>query len=372
MRHHLKYLTVALAGTFAATTSVQADTYVYNSWFGNKHTVNTLALAPVFAMIAEQTNGEAEWDLVVGAQLASGPGTPEAVSSGLVDGGMAFAPYQPRLLGATNTIFSNSLLGPDVMAAVAAMNETVMLGCPECQEEYKDMNAVGFAGYAVTPYRFMCRQVIETVSDLEGLKVRASGGGVSISEIAGATPVSMSPGDATTALERGTLDCVLGSVSWLHSFGYMDVVESVVDSPMGNGGPPLLMFINRDVWNGMSPEARATHIRLAPELVVSATLEGQIENDVGIVNRAKEAGIVFTPDSDEFQAVMLEHDKRQRQRVIDEATAAGVEHPAEILEYYLASYARWQVLLDERGRDHDSIVQALWDEIYSKVDPENM
>lgn len=372
MKNTLFSSALALAMAIAGPSTVSAKDYVYNSWFGTKHTVNTLALAPFFEKIAEETDGAAKWELVMGAQLASGPGTPEAVGTGLVDGGMAFAPYQPRLLAATNTIFSNSLLGDDVMAAVAAMNETVMIGCPECLDEYKRMNAVGFAGYAVTPYRFMCRDVIGSVADLKGKKVRASGGGVSITEIAGGTPVSMSPGDATTALERGTLDCVLGSVSWLHSYGYMDVTKSVVDSPMGNGGPPLLMFLNRDAWKGMSPEVRAAHIRLAPELIVTATLEGQVLNDAPIIERAKEQGIVFTPDSPEWQAIMQEHDKRQRQRVIDQATDAGVKQPAEILDFYLASYARWQKLLDERGRDHDSIVKAIWDEIYSKVDPESL
>ena len=370
MRKRLITLSLALATALGGVNGAYADKYVYNSWFGDKHTVNNLALRPILERITEETGGDATWELVVGAQLASGPGTPEAVGTGLVDGGMAFAPYQPRLLAATNTIFSNSLLGPDVMAAVAAMNETVMFGCPECQEEYAEMNAVGFAGYAVTPYRFMCRDVISSLSDLEGLKIRSSGGGVSISEIAGATPVSMSPGEATSGLERGTLDCVLGSISWLHSFGYMDVVKSVVDSPMGNGGPPLLMFLNRDVWQSMSPETRATHIRLAPELIVLATLEGQIENDEGIIQAAKDRGIIFTPDGPEWQAVMTEHDKRQRQRIIDQATEAGVEHPGEILDFYIASYARWQALLDEKGRDHDTIVQLLWDEVYSKVDPE--
>jgi nitrite reductase/ring-hydroxylating ferredoxin subunit len=151
--------------------------------------------------------------------------------------------------------------------------------------------------------------------------------------VAATVPVSMSPGDAASALERGTLDCVLGSVSWLHSYGYMDVVQSVVDSPIANVGPPLLMFINRDVWQGMSPETHATHVRLAPELIVSATLEGQVLNDAGIVESALEAGIVFTPDSPKFQVIMIEQDSRQLQRVIDEAIAARVEHLAEILDF---------------------------------------
>ncbi|MDF0602013.1 hypothetical protein P1J78_14810 [Psychromarinibacter sp. C21-152] len=364
------------AATLAATTALAgaqtaaAEEYIYSSWFGTNHTANVMALGPFFEKLAEATDGEAEWKLVPGAQLASGPGTPEAVGNGLVDGGIAIAPYQPRLMAATNTIFSNSLLGKDTLAAAAAMNEAVLFGCPECREEYRDLNAVGFAGYATTPYVFMCATDVQSVDDLKGLKVRSSGGGVSISEIAGATPVSMSPGEATTALERGTLDCVLGAVSWLKSYGYQDVVETVVDSPMGTGGPPLLMFLNRDIWNGMSPEVRAAHIELAPELVASASYDAQLANDARIVEAAVADGLKITPDSAEFQAIMEEHDRRQRDRVIEEAKAAGVENPEEILDFYLASYDRWKTLLDEEGRDRETFVRLLWDEIYSKVDPE--
>lgn len=372
MNIRLTTLMIALTVALVGTTAAQADKFVFSFWFGAKHTANTMALAPYFKILLEESNGEIEWDLVPGAQLASGPGTPEAVGEGLIDGGIAIAPYQPRLMAATNTIFSNSLLGKDTLAAAGAMNEAVLLGCPQCQEEIRKMNGVGFGGYATTPYVFMCNADVKTVDDLKGLKVRSSGGGVSISEIAGATPVSMSPGDATTALERGTLDCVLGAVSWLKSYGYMDVVKTVVESPMGTGGPPLLMFVNRDVWDGMTPEMRALHIKHTPDLIAGASFDAQMMNDVAIKELAEAEGVVFTPDNEGFASLMIEHDKRQRQRVIDNAIEANVENPGEILDFYLASYARWQKLLDDEGRDRDTFRRLLWDEVYSKIDPETL
>mgnify|MGYP000409833987 CR=1 FL=1 len=372
MKIRLSALAAGLLATVAAVAPANADKFVYSSWFGANHTANTMALEPYFEMLAEKTDGKVEWDLVPGAQLSSGPGTPEAVSNGLIDAGIAIAPYQPKLLPATNTIFSNSLLGDDTLAAAAAMNEAVLFGCPQCKEEYHELNAVGFGGYATTPYVFMCRSDVQTVDDLEGLKVRASGGGVSITEIAGATPVSMSPAEATTALERGTLDCVLGAVSWLRSYGYMDVVESVVDSPMGTGGPPLLMFVNRDIWQGMTPEMGAAHIELAPDLIAGASFDAQVNNDAKIVEDAKAEGVSFTPDNEGFANIMVQHDEAQYDRVIQQAKDAGVENPEEILDFYKSSYERWQELLDEQGHDRDTFRRLLWEEIYSKVDPENL
>ena len=363
---------VCAAALMLTATSTAAEEYIYGSWFGTGHSINQMGLAPYFDLLRERSGGEIDWELVPGAQLASGPGTPEAVGTGLMDGGIAIAPYQPRMMPATNLIFANALPGDDALAAAGAMNEAVMLGCPECQDEYAEIGAVGFGGYATTPYVFMCRDMVETAEDLQGLKVRSSGAGVNISTIAGATPVSMSPADATQGMERGTLDCVLGAVSWLRSYGYMDVVESVVEEPMGMGGPPLLMFLNRDRWAAMTPEQRALHIELAPDLVAGATYDGQIEVDAGIVEAAKEAGVTFVPGNEGFAALMATHDEQQREINVRNATDAGVENPDEILDYFLAAYDKWQGLIEDRGSDKETFRTLLWEEVYSKVDPENL
>lgn len=365
--------TIAIPVVAAALAlPAQAETFVYGSWFGTNHSVNQKGIAPYFDYLRERTDGEVDWELVPGAQLASGPGTPEAVGNGLMDGGIAIAPYQPRMMPATNLIFSHALPGDDALAAAGAMNEVVMLGCPQCREEYHEIGAVGFGGYATTPYLFMCRGKVESVDDLKGLKIRSSGAGVNISTIAGATPVSMSPADATSALERGTLDCVLGAVSWLRSYGYMDVTETVVDAAMGMGGPPLIMFVNRDVWNGMNPEMRRIHIELAPYLVAGATYDGQIVVDEEIVAQAKEAGVTFVDGGEDFEALMATHDSQQREINLNNARDAGVENPEAILDYYVAAYERWKTLLDEQGHDKDTFRILLWDEVYSKVDPDNL
>ncbi|MHA7874771.1 type 2 periplasmic-binding domain-containing protein [Roseivivax sp.] len=363
---------VAALAVLALSGPAMADEFIFGSWFGVNHSVNAKGLAPYFELLREKSDGEIDWDLVPGAQLASGPGTPEAVATGLMDAGIAIAPYQPRMMPNTNFVFSHSLPGDDALAATGAMNETIMLGCPGCQDEYRNNNAVGFAGYSTTPYRFMCRDMVDEVSDLQGKKVRASGGGVKISEIAGATPVSMSPAEATTALERGTLDCVLGAVSWLRSYGYMDVVESVVDSPMGMGGPPIMMFVNRDSWGAMTPEMRAMHIELAPDLVAGAAYDGQVTYDADIIAAAKEAGVAFPEGGEDFAEVMATHDTNQRAANIAAAEDAGASDPQAVLDYYTAAYERWQGLLDERGRDRDAFRSLLWDEVYAKVDPESL
>jgi len=372
MRRLTGKVTAALVAILLATTPAMAKEYIFGSWFGVNHPVNVHALAPYFEKLNETTNGSVAWKLVPGAQLSNGPGTPEAVGSGLMDGGITMAPYQPSMLPSTNSIFSHSLPGNDVLAATGAMNETLMLGCPGCRAEFEANGAVGFGGYSTTPYRFMCRGKLRKVADMAGLKVRGSGGGVNIVRIAGATPVSMPPSDATTALERGTLDCVLGAVSWLKSYGYMDVAETVIDSPMGMGGPPILMYLNRDVWNSMSADDRAAHIRLAPGLVAGAVIEGQIEIDVAVTAAAKARGIIFVPDSAEWAAIMVERDRQQRGINLENAKANGAEGAGAVLDFYLAAFEKWKKLIAAKGSDSATFRKLLWDEVYSKVDPDSI
>ncbi|MHA6344413.1 TRAP transporter substrate-binding protein DctP [Roseivivax sp. CAU 1761] len=362
--------TVAALAVGLAATPLQARELIYGSWLGASNATNTEALEPYFEMVAEATDGAIEWKMVGGAQLANGPATPEAVGSNMMDAGLVMAPYQPRMLPATNLIFSQSLLGTDYLASVGAMNEMLMLGCPQCRDEYERNDAVGFAGYGSSPYLFMCRGDVQSIDDMQGLKVRASGGGVNMTELVGATPVSMPPSEATSALERGTIDCVLGAVSWLTSYGYIDVTDTVVQAPMGMGGPPIMMYVNRDVWEDMSPEEQQAHIDHAPDLVTMTTFDAQIAVDEAAVAAAKERGIAFVEGGAPFDAAMQERDKMQYGLNAENAREAGVENPEAILDAYLAAFEKWKGIIDsEVGSDRDKFRDALWSEVYSKVDP---
>jgi TRAP-type transport system periplasmic protein len=367
----MKRLLLTLAAAIALAPAADARELIYGSWLGANNSTNTKTLARYFDMIKERTGGEIAWTLVPGSQLANGPATPEAVKNGLMDAGLVMAPYQPRMLPATNMIFSQSLIGDHLLASIGAMNEVLMLGCPECLDEFRRNEAVGFGGYGVSPYLFMCRGEPRTLADLAGLKIRGSGGGVSIIEIAGGTPVSMPPNDATSALERGTLDCVLGGVQWLISFGYLDVVNTVINAPMGMGGPPVLMYVNREVWQSLTPEQRKIHIELMADAVTFEAFDAQMVKDREAIAAAKEKGVVFVDGGEAFAEVMAKRDAIQYQMNADNARTSGVKDPEAILDFYLAAYEKWKTIIaTEVGEDPAKFREAIWREVYAKVDPE--
>ena len=107
----------------------------------------------------------------------------------------------------------------------------------------------------------MCRHSVKSLADIKGSKVRASAGGVGLMEALGEVPVAMDGVAATTALQRGTIDCVHGDPQWLEAFGYGDVTKSVFMHPMGIGGPAMVLYLNRTTWTSLTPEEKKAMVR---------------------------------------------------------------------------------------------------------------
>lgn len=364
------YSAVLTAACAVQAGPILAKDLVYGSWMGANASTNAITLPRFFDSVREATGGSIDWTLVPGGQLATGPGTVDAVKGNLIDGGTTMAPYTPRELPTTNAIFTRTVSGDDVVGTAGAMNELMLLHCPGCQAEYKRNNAVAFGGYNTTPYLLMCKPEIKSVGDLSGTKVRASGGGVEIMKIAGATPVAMSPAEATSALERGVVDCVMGSLAWLRNYGYMDITKHVVEFPLGMAGPPILMYLNRDVWTDTTPEERQAHIDNAAELVAVGTITAQLDIDAEVKAKALEEGIGFHKGGADFAAVMEQRVQEQEAKIVEVALAAGVDDIEGLLAKYTELLAKWNGLSKDIGMDVGKFTDALNAEVYSKIDPE--
>lgn len=359
-----------LAGVSAMPASAQE--HIYGSWVSPNHGLNRLALPPVFDSVQQATDGDVTWRLVAGGQLVNGRGTLGGIKDGLIDAGFVLAPYTPSDLPATNLVFNTLVFGRDVVAAAGAMVETVLLHCPQCLEEYKANNGVALAGYAASPYLLMCREEVRTVEDIAGLKIRASGGGVYVMQLAGATPVAMSPAEATTALQRGALDCVLGAPAWLQSYGYQDVARFVLDYPMGMGGPALHFFMNRDRWNALSDPQKQAFIDAAPRSIAEASISAYIVEDNRILDAAIADGIVVHKGGADFAAIAAQREIEQREQNLATAREHGVKDPEAILDAFDQALEKWQGLSVEIDTDVARFTAALQREIYDRIGPDDL
>jgi TRAP-type C4-dicarboxylate transport system substrate-binding protein len=348
--------------------SAAARELTYGSWTPPRDAFNTKTLPAMFEQIKQDTKGSITWKLIAGGSLLEARGTVPGVKDGLADAGLGIAPYVPNLLPATNLIFSTQVWGDDVVAATGAAVETVILHCQQCLDEHKAQNAVPLGGFTASAYLPMCRDNVRSLADLKGRKVRASAGGVGLMEALGAVPVGMDPASATTALQRGTIDCVHGDPQWLEGFSYMDVTKSVLMHPMGIGGPAMALHLNRKVWLGLTPEEKKAMVRggalgSAMQAINTFILDGE-----RVLEVARKRGIALNPGTKEIDDAIAAFAPKQRAANIAAARKFGVKDAEAVMAAYLKAQERWRGLSKGIGRDIGKMRDALMREVYDKFD----
>jgi TRAP-type C4-dicarboxylate transport system substrate-binding protein len=364
-------LAATCAAVFAFATEAGARELVYGSWVSPKHGVNEDALPPLFKGVAKDTNSEITWKLVPGGALVNGNTTLAGIRDGLIDAGFGISVFTMKNTPSTALLHSTLVDGDDNVATTGAQNEVVLLHCPSCQKEWKANNTIYLAGFAPTPFRFICRDKVETVADFKGKKVRATGGGVALVQLGGAVPVNMTPAEATTALQRGTIDCVLGAAEWLKSYSYQDVAKYVVSTPMGMIGPAVSMAMNYKTWKSLTDKQREAHWKYLPLVNAHSALSAYHYRDEKILADAKSVGVTLTKGTG-FDEIMKKRLIEQRKANIERFGGFGVKEPGKILDDFDKALAKWRKLSKEINNDVGKFAAVLKREIYDKLDPNKL
>ncbi len=364
----MSILTAAILCATVLAGGAQARELTFGSWTPPRDAFNTKTLPAVFEQIKQDTKGSLTFKLIAGGSLLDARGTVPGVKDGLADAGLGIAPYVPNLQPATNMIFSTHVWGNDVVAATAAAVETAILHCQECLDEHKAQNALPLGGFTASAYMPMCRDNVQSLADLKGKKIRASGGGVQLMEALGAVPVAMDPSSATTGLQRGTIDCVHGDPQWLEGFGYMDVSKSVFMHPMGIGGPAMALYLSRTTWLSLTPDEKKAVVRGAALASALQAINTFILEGERVLNDAKAKGIALNPGSKEVDDVIAGFAPKQRATNIENAKKFGVKNAEAIMDSYLKAQEKWKILSKEIGRDVNKMRDYLMREVYDKFD----
>jgi TRAP-type C4-dicarboxylate transport system substrate-binding protein len=362
---------VSLAiGIGAATSTAFGRDLIYGSWVSAKHGLNVFAIPQFMESVAKDTNGAVTWKLLPGGSLVSGNTTLSGIRNGVVDAGLIIPSYTAKELSGNSLVMGVQVFGEDTLAASAAAVETVMLNCPECLEDFKKQNAVYLAGHAASPFYVMCRSPVEKLADLKGKKVRSSGSGSRMVAALGGVPTPMSPAEGVTAMQRGAIDCVFGSIAWLQSYSYQDVVTHVLNIPLGIVGALGTYTVNRKTWDGFTPEQKKVHFEHLPMLASRAIIKAYVEEDIRVEKEAKAKGIKFVKaDPKEFNDVIKQFSASEEKVLVSTAQKFGVKNPEQVLASFDKNLKKWQSLTPAIGLDVDKYAAAIKREIYDKLDP---
>ena len=369
---HTRGRALALAGLSAAglglAVPASGQTLQYGNYLPPTHLSNALALQPMFDRIAEESGGKLKINLQAGGALAGAKDTLSSIETGLIDGGFIVSVYVPTEIPLNTTMSDMAMLMEDPVTMVGALNETVLLDCPECLAEYEGHDVTYLGAYSTTAYNLMCKDPIATAEDIKGLKIRSAGDvyGRWIAELGG-TPVNVSNSEAYEAMQRGQLDCVYGSLGWLKSLSLWDVSKHVLRQEMGAFGGGALIAFNSDTWEGLSPESRQMIVDAIPE-ALAALAAGYTAEDEVAATEAAEHGVTINPADPGVNALLAEYQKGEVDRAVAQAEGRGATTARKLADAYLENLKKWKAISDEVGSDEALIAEALRREIYSKLE----
>lgn len=369
------------AGRFAAAmvaglaaglpAAAQAKDYVFATFVPPTHGIVVHALNPLIDEIKADTKGSVSFTLKPGAQLFKGPESITSTGRGLADA-TTYAPhYNPSQLPHVYILVDLQLVAPNGVVGAAAAMDTI-LNCPECMNDYKKANTLVLALYGTGTNNLWCRKDVKTVADAKGLKIRTSGATGRFVKALSGTAVGMAISEMPGAMERGQIDCVIGPLAWIKSYGMIDSVKSIVDFPIGSYPAANTLVMNLDTWKGFSAADKKAVWRRAALAQARATNDGYLKFDDEALKEIAEKKIPINAGGKDYDELLEKHLVSEIAATVEGAKKRGVADPQKVIDLFLANVKKWSGILGKAPYDTAAYDKALWDNLYSKIDPEKL
>jgi TRAP-type C4-dicarboxylate transport system substrate-binding protein len=362
----LCWVFICFAGTFAVSVSAE-QRLTYASYLPAGHIIHTDGLQPLFEEIEGATDGALTYELFPGGAMGGGKAMLSVVRDRLVDSAIIIDLYVKRDLPASSSVAELALLGEDTMAMAGAVNELQLLDCAACEQERTRSNVVALAYYSTSPFYLMCNTPIERLADVEGLKVRAIGPfGIWVQALGGA-PVSLTSAEIYEGMQRGQLDCTIGSAAWLQSYNLVDVVTDIVDLPMGTYHGGMVFDMNVDTWNALSDEQQAI-IKGGLAGLARRVTEAYDRDDAMARELSAQKGITWHAPDPAMEDMLAAHRQAEFERVVAKAEGDGVGNARDIARSFVEKVKDWSRLVAEIEHDPDRFEELLRERVFSKLD----
>lgn len=304
--------------------------------------------------------------------------TPAGIRDGVATMGYVLMPYFPAEFAEANLAADLSMLSTTgekgaapALAMAGALTEYAMLHCPDCQAQFGRENQV-YLGSASTPdYVLLCREPVREVADVKGKTFRAGASNFGRwAEKFGGAKVSMPGNEIYEAMSQGVVDCTMISAPELLNLQLIDVTKAVTTGvPGGVFAGSGAANMNRDAWAGLSVEQRAFLLQAAARNVATVTLK---YNDAAVeaLDAARARGIDVaeaSPGLLQASADFVEADLPVIAAQFSESY--GLQNVDDKVATVRALVGKWKARAKGMEADRDAFAAALWDEVFSKVDP---
>jgi TRAP-type C4-dicarboxylate transport system substrate-binding protein len=209
------------------------------------------SLRPWIKAVEEATNGRVKVEVYWSNTLSKPMDNWESVKTGIADAGVLAMPFWPGLAPLSDVI-SLPFLGIETAEQGSAVFWKLYEQFPSIREEFKDIHLM-FVGVSNPNVLITSGKQVKTLEDMEGMKVRVTGGPpTEFLKAIGSSPMLVPMVDVYMNLQKGVIDGVLASWTSVQSMSFYEVAEYVTNVPVystyaGRG-------MNLDVWNGLPPD----------------------------------------------------------------------------------------------------------------------
>ncbi|WP_422000617.1 C4-dicarboxylate TRAP transporter substrate-binding protein [Reyranella sp.] len=350
-------LSVMVSGLAAGSAGARELIYVSN--IPAKHPTHAIGLDPYFEAVTKATGGSLTFKSYPGGTVAGGKTAVNAVQNGTADMALIADVYTPNDLPVSTLVSDLAVLGKDARVMTGAVNQTLLLDCASCKQDYLRHKVLPLASYSLTPYHFLCsKSGITKPEDVKGRKIRGTGSMGQLVAALGGTPVNITSGEIYEAMQRGQIDCSLGPMPWLRSYSLWDMAKFVTSNGVGTYHGTNFINIRTDTWKKLSPKERQAMADGLPH-ATRLIAEAYEKDDDNVVAEGKAKGVEMveaTPALEEAVAAFRDKDIK---RVIETAKSRGVKDAEQIVEQFKRNVEQWTKLVDEIGKG--TWTEAQWD-----------
>lgn len=270
--------------------------------------------------IEKETNGRVKFEKYYSGSIAKPADQLRATTTGLAGLALVVPSYIPAQLPLAN-VGSNPALWRDSWTGSKAY-ASLYSELPEMKAELARQGVELISAYATPTYYLMARKgELSSVKQLSGMRIMSSGQIAVMLKSMGAQIVSVSTPEGYEALQRGTVDGAVYGLTAAKTYGVEGVVESVWELPVG--GLPLLIVMNKRVWDSISKEDQAIIKRVAEGHPDAFHKIYQIGGDDESLKAFQKAGVKIIEPNQESLAALRSSAQAIWDQWAKEQTAAG-------------------------------------------------
>ncbi len=213
------------------------------------------------AEIEKRTNGRVKITVYPGGTLTKAPQCYDGVVNGISDIGMSCFAYTrgrfPLLEG-----LDLPLGYPSGMAATTIATEMARKYAPK---EISDTHLLYI--HAHGPGMLASKKPVRKLSDLNKLKIRATGLSSKIVTALGGIPVGMSQPETYEALSKGVVEATLCPIETLKGWKQGEVIDYVTDTSTIGYTTAMFVTMNKEAWNKLPADIQQIFSQVNDEWV---------------------------------------------------------------------------------------------------------